>query len=68
VLLVSASVVGGELEFATTFDNALLRINAVLVALTALGFIWATKGKLGYIQPEESETISEFERPAEDPA
>jgi hypothetical protein len=48
VLLVNASVVGGELEFASTFDNTLLRINAVLIGLTAIGFILATRAKLGY--------------------
>ncbi len=48
VLLISASVVGGDLEFATTFDNTLLRIYSVLIALTAIGFTVATKGKLGY--------------------
>jgi membrane protease YdiL (CAAX protease family) len=48
VLLVNASVVGGELEFASTFDNSLLRINAVLIGLTAVGFILATRAKLGH--------------------
>ncbi len=66
VLLVSASVVGGELEFATTFDNTLLRINAILIALTAIGFIVATKGKLGYEPEGEMETGSKVKEPAAD--
>ena len=45
MLLISASVISGELDFATIFDNAPLRINAGLVTLTALGFIWATNGR-----------------------
>jgi membrane protease YdiL (CAAX protease family) len=63
VLLVSASAAGGELEFATTFDNTLLRINAILIALTAIGFIVATKGKLGYEPEGEMETGSQVKEP-----
>ena len=64
VLLVSASVVGGEFEFATSFDNTLLRINAVLIALTAIGFIVATKGKLGYQPDGEMEAGSKVKKQA----
>jgi membrane protease YdiL (CAAX protease family) len=46
-LLVSATIQGGELGFASTFDTRLLTINAVLVGLTAVGFIVATRGELG---------------------
>jgi membrane protease YdiL (CAAX protease family) len=46
-LLVTATVQGGELGFAPTFDTRLLTINAVLVGLTAVGFILATRGELG---------------------
>jgi len=46
-LLVSATVEGGELGFASTFDTRLLTINALLVGLTAVGFIVATRGELG---------------------
>jgi membrane protease YdiL (CAAX protease family) len=66
VLLVSASVVGGEIEFATTFDNTLLRINAVLILLTAIGFIVGTKGKLGYEPEGEMEAGSKAKEPAAD--
>ena len=66
VLLVSASVVGGEIEFATTFDNTLLRINAVLILLTAIGFIVGTKGKLGYEPEGEMEAGSKVKEPAAD--
>ena len=66
VLLVSASVVGGEFEFATTFDSTLLRINAVLIALTAIVFIVATKGKLGYKTDGEMESGSKVKEPAAD--
>jgi membrane protease YdiL (CAAX protease family) len=66
VLLVSASVVGGEFEFATTFDSTLLRINAFLIALTAIGFIVATKGKLGYEPEGEMEAGSKVKEPAAD--
>ncbi|MCZ6530138.1 MAG: hypothetical protein O6949_07375 [Chloroflexi bacterium] len=45
----NASVINGEFVFATTFDNTLLRIIAVLIALTAVGFILATKGTLGHV-------------------
>lgn len=60
VLLVSVSFVGAEIEFATSFDNTLLRIYAVLIALTAIGFIVATKGKLGYEPDGEMEVIESF--------
>ena len=66
VLLVSASVVGGEFKFATNFDSTLLRINAVLIALTAIVFIVATKGKLGYETDGEMETGSKVKEPATD--
>jgi membrane protease YdiL (CAAX protease family) len=46
-LLVNSSVAGGELEYASTFDTGLLMINAVLIGLTAVGFILATRGELG---------------------
>jgi membrane protease YdiL (CAAX protease family) len=46
-LLVTATVQGGELGFASTFDTRLLTINALLVGLTAVGFIVATRGELG---------------------
>ena len=46
-LLVSATVQGGELGFASTFDTRLLTINALLVGLTAVVFIVATRGQLG---------------------
>ena len=46
-LLVSSTVQGGELEFASTIDTRLLTINALLVGLTAVGFIVATRGELG---------------------
>ena len=46
-LLVTATVQGGELAFASTFDTRLLMINALLVGLTAVGFILATRGELG---------------------
>ena len=63
VLLVNASVVGRELEFVSTFDQTLLRINAVLVGLTAVGFILATRGSLGREQsaipkPDEDTHVS----------
>jgi hypothetical protein len=63
VLLVNASVVGRELEFASTFDHTLLQINAVLVGLTAVGFILATRGSLGREQsaipkPDEDTHVS----------
>ena len=48
-LLVSSSVAGGGLAFASTFDTRLLTINAVLIGLTAVGFILATRGELGNI-------------------
>ncbi len=66
MLLVSASVVGGEFEFAASFDNTLLRINAVLIALVAIGFIVATKGKLGYEPDGEMEAGSKVKEPATD--
>ena len=67
VLLVSASVVGGNLEFAKTFDSTLLRIYSVLIALTAIGFIVATKGKLGYEPDGEMEAGSKVRlRPKKD--
>ena len=66
VLLVSASVVGEEIEFATSFDSTLLRINAVLIALTAIGFIVATKGKLGYEPDGEMEADTKVKEPVED--
>jgi len=47
VLLVTATVQAGELSFASTFDTRLLTINALLVGLTAVGFIVATRGELG---------------------
>ena len=47
VLLVNASVAEGQLEFSRSFDGALLRIYAVLVAVTALVFILASRGQLG---------------------
>jgi membrane protease YdiL (CAAX protease family) len=46
-LLVNASVESGQLAFASTFDTKLLTINAVLIGLTAVGFIVATRGELG---------------------
>ena len=46
-LLVTVTLQGGELEFAQTFDTRLLTINALLVGLTAVGFIVATRGELG---------------------
>jgi len=61
ILLVPISVVGGSLEFATTFDSILLRIFAVMVALTAIGVIVATKGKLGYGPDRKMETGSKDE-------
>ena len=64
VLLVSASVVGTEFEFSSTFDTTLLSINAVLIALTAVGFIVATKGKLGYEPDGEMETGSKVQKSA----
>lgn len=64
VLLVSASVVGTEFEFSSTFDTTLLSINAVLIALTAVGFIVATKGKLGYEPDTEMETGSKVQKSA----
>ena len=48
-LLVPATVQGGELGFAPTFDTRLLTINALLIGLTAVGFIVATRGELGKI-------------------
>jgi membrane protease YdiL (CAAX protease family) len=63
VLLVSASVVGREIEFATSFDNTLLRINAVLIALVAIGFLVATKGKLGYEADGEMEADIKVKEP-----
>jgi hypothetical protein len=66
VLLVSASVVGGELQFATSFDGTLLRINAVLIALTAVGFIAVTKGKLGYEPDGETDADTKGEEVAAD--
>jgi membrane protease YdiL (CAAX protease family) len=66
VLLVNASVVGGEFEFAKTFDSTLLRINAVLIALTAIVFIVATKGRLGYKTDGEMESGSKVKEPAAD--
>lgn len=46
-LLVGSSVENGQLAFASTFDTRLLTINAVLIGLTAVGFIVATRGALG---------------------
>ena len=66
VLLVNASVVGGEFEFAKTFDSTLLRINAVLIALTAIVFIVATNGKLGYKTDGEMESGSKVKEPVAD--
>jgi hypothetical protein len=43
-----------------------LRINAVLIALTAIVFIVATKGKLGYETDGEMETGSKVKEPAAD--
>jgi hypothetical protein len=56
--------VGGELEFATPFDSTLLRIYSVLIALTAIGFIVATKGKPGYEPDGEIEAGSTVKEPA----
>ena len=47
VLLVSAEFVDGELVI-NTLDGTLFKINAVVIALAAVGFIVASKGKLGY--------------------
>jgi len=46
-LLVSSTVQGGQLEFASTFDTRLLTINALLIGLMAVVFIVATRGELG---------------------
>jgi len=48
VLLVSVTVGDGGLELGGGFDVPLLRIFAVVTAVTAIGFIVATKGQLGY--------------------
>ena len=57
-LLVSATVQGGELGFASTFDTRLLTINALLVGLTAVVFIVVTRGELGKPSAEDGEPIS----------
>jgi CAAX protease family protein len=53
-LLVTATVQGGQLGFASTFDTRLLMINALLVGLTAVGFVVATRGELGQASAEEA--------------
>ena len=57
-LLVTATVQGGELGFASTFDTRLLTINALLVGLTAVLFIVATRGELGNISAPDGGSIS----------
>jgi len=47
VLLVNTALVEGELVL-NNLDTTLFKINAVVIALVAVGFIIATKGKLGY--------------------
>ena len=46
-MLTSASFVDGSLEI-NSLDETLFRINAIVVALAAVGFIIATRGRLGY--------------------
>jgi membrane protease YdiL (CAAX protease family) len=58
-LLVASSAENGQLAFAATFDTRLLTINAVLIGLTAVGFIIATRGGLG----RREERINLTEKP-----
>jgi hypothetical protein len=46
-------LLGGQLVFASTFDTRLLTINAVLIGLTVIGFIIATRGELGNTSSRE---------------
>lgn len=48
-LLVNAEFVNGDLVI-NTLDSTLFKVNAVIIALTAVGFIIATKGRLGYTE------------------
>ena len=58
-LLVSASLVSGNLEI-NSLDDTLFKINAVVIALAAMGFIIATKGRLGY-SASRVETVDPIE-------
>ena len=48
-LLVNAEFVNGSLVM-NTLDSTLFKVNAVIIALAAVGFIIATKGRLGYTE------------------
>ena len=55
-LLVSAEFVNGNLII-NNLDATLFKINAVVIALAAVGFIIATKGQLGYRVNDSQEKI-----------
>lgn len=48
-LLTNAKFVNGDLVI-NTLDSSLFKINAIIIALAAVGFIIATKGRLGYTE------------------
>jgi len=50
-LLVDAEFVNGNLVI-NTMDSTLFKLNGVVIALAAVGFIIATKGRLGYTSSE----------------
>ena len=67
VLMLIAIPTGG-LDFSFFPDSvmSLLRIQAILIALTAIGFIVVTKGKLGYEPNRDMEPGSKVKEPPAD--